>query len=159
MVKTATFESFIKNLRSTLEANLERIYAYDREETFPWDVVGALAPLGAWGMIFPKEYGGLGLTHTEYTQALEELGRIDSSTALTAESHNSLCGHTILMFGSEEQKRKYLPRMAKGETMGAWALTEPEAGSDAKSINNSTTIINNTNRIAIFVYASYDDLS
>lgn len=124
---------FILRLRSALEQHLPKLNEYDRKENFPWDVVKALAPLGAWGMIFPKKYDGLGLSHGVYVEALEEFGRIDSALALTAESHNSLCGNTILTFGNEAQKTKYLPKMAQG-MMGAWALTEPEAGSDAKSI-------------------------
>lgn len=125
---------FLLKLRAALEKELPRLSQYCAQEQFAWDSVKALAHLGVWGMVFPKEYGGLGLSHSAYVQALEEFGRVDSSLALTAESHNSLCGNSIVMAGNEEQKRRYLPRMAKGEIMGAWALTEPEAGSDAKSL-------------------------
>ncbi|MBI4064408.1 MAG: acyl-CoA dehydrogenase family protein [Elusimicrobia bacterium] len=134
---------FIPTLCAALERELARLNEYNDKEEFPWDSVKALAPLGAWGMLFPKKYGGLGLGHVEYTKALEEFGRIDSSLALTAESHNSLCGSTILRFGNEEQRKKYLPKMARG-MMGAWALTEPEAGSDAKSLKTKAELKNDS---------------
>ncbi len=137
---SAKDERFLLKLRAALEAELPRLDEYNRQEKFPWDCVKALAPLGVWGMIFPTEYGGLGLSHATYLRALEEFGRIDSSLALTAESHNSLCGNTIAIAGTEEQKRKYLPRMAKSEIMGAWALTESEAGSDAKAIKTQAQL-------------------
>ena len=131
-------EQIVARVRHILETEvLQKSKEYDLKEEFPWDCVKALAPAGVWGMLFPKEYGGLGLTHRTYVQVLEELGRIDPSLALTAESHNSLCGNTILMFGTEAQKKKYLTQMASGKSMGAWALTEPEAGSDAKSIKTT----------------------
>ena len=137
-------EKVVAKVRHILETEvLQKSKEYDRKEEFPWDCVKALAPAGVWGVLFPKEYGGLGLSHKTYVQILEELGRIDPSLALTAESHNSLCGNTILMFGNESQKKKYLTPMASGKSMGAWALTEPEAGSDAKSIKTTAELQGN----------------
>ncbi|MBI4369848.1 MAG: acyl-CoA dehydrogenase family protein [Elusimicrobia bacterium] len=136
------YQKFIESLRAQLNNQLPMLSTHDIEETFPWDCVKALAPWGVWGMIFPKKYGGLGLPHEIYVQALEEFGAACSSLALTAESHNSLCGNTILEFGTENQKLEYLPRMAQGEIMGAWALTEPNVGSDAKNIETTAVLKN-----------------
>lgn len=131
-------KDFLQTLRQTLETEIgSRMLEYNNKEEFPWDCVKILAPLGVWGMIMPPKYGGLGLTHATYVQALEELGRIDSSLALTAESHNSLCANTILFAGTQTQKKKYLPVLSSGASLGAWALTEPGAGSDAKSIQTT----------------------
>ncbi|MBI4669912.1 MAG: acyl-CoA dehydrogenase family protein [Elusimicrobia bacterium] len=141
-MKKPETKNFIVKLKNALENQRPYLDQCSQKEVFPWEAVKALIPLGAWGMIYPKEYNGLGLSHYEYVQALEEFGRVDPSLALTAESHNSLCGHTILQFGSEELRAKYLPLLAKG-TMGAWALTEAEAGSDAKSIRTTAQLKDN----------------
>ncbi|MFC1522956.1 acyl-CoA dehydrogenase family protein [Elusimicrobiota bacterium] len=127
--------NIITELRKVLNEKIKhKVAGYDIKEEFSWEFVKELAPLGIWGIIFPKEYGGLGASHKTYLRVLEELGAIDPSLALTVESHNSLAGNTINMFGSDEQKKKYLVPMAKGEALGAWCLTEPESGSDAKSL-------------------------
>ena len=106
---------------------------YDRKEEFPWPIVRRLAELGLLGILVPPEYGGAGLDYISYALALEELGRADGSVTLTVESHNSLAANHILLFGTEAQKRKHLPRLARGEVLGAWALTEPASG-DRKSV-------------------------
>ncbi|MBI4056751.1 MAG: acyl-CoA dehydrogenase family protein [Elusimicrobia bacterium] len=106
----------------------------DLKETFAWEAVEGLKKHGLLGIPFPKEYGGQNLDMVSYCLILEEIGRVDSSVALTVESHNSLCSSHIFIAGNEEQKKKYIPRLAKGEVLGAWALTEPGAGSDASGI-------------------------
>lgn len=116
------------------EEVMPRAQEHDLQETFPQELVGGLGKLGLLGVLFPKGYGGLGLDHLTYCLILEELGRADASLALTVESHNSLCSNTIYLAGNEAQKKKYLTRLAKGEVLGAWALTEPGAGSDAASL-------------------------
>jgi alkylation response protein AidB-like acyl-CoA dehydrogenase len=87
--------------------------------------------MGLLGVIFPEEYGGAGLGYIEYATVIEELARVDGSVGLFVAAHNSLCSNHIYKFGSEEQKRKYLVPLAQGKKLGAWSLTEPEAGSDA----------------------------
>jgi alkylation response protein AidB-like acyl-CoA dehydrogenase len=87
--------------------------------------------MGVMGVIFPAEYGGAGLGYLEYVIAIEELSRVDGSVGIIVAAHNSLCSNHIYMAGNEEQKRKYVPKLATGEFIGAWGLTEPGAGSDA----------------------------
>jgi alkylation response protein AidB-like acyl-CoA dehydrogenase len=113
---------------------MPRSAEFDKREEFPWDLVAGLKRLGLLGIIFPKKYGGQEMDTVSYCLILEELGRADASLALTVESHNSLCSNHIFLAGNEEQRMKYIPRLAKGEVLGAWALTEPGAGSDANSI-------------------------
>jgi short/branched chain acyl-CoA dehydrogenase len=103
----------------------------DREHRFPYDLVGELAELGLMGIPFPEEYGGGGVDTVAYTVAIEELTRIDSSVAITVAAHTSLGAMPIFLFGSEEQKREWLPDLASGRKLAAFGLTEPEAGSDA----------------------------
>ena len=107
---------------------------YDRKEEFPWPIVRRLAELGLLGILVPPEYGGAGLDYVSYALVLEELGRADGSVTLTVESHNSLAANHILLCGTETQKKTYLPRLARGEVLGAWALTEPGSGSDAAAM-------------------------
>src|SRR4029077_13177501 len=90
-----------------------------------------LAEMGLLGVIFPEQYGGAGLGYIEYVIAIEELSRIDGSIGIIVAAHNSLCSNHIFKFGTEEQKKKYLTPLAQGKKIGAWSLTEPEAGSDA----------------------------
>ncbi len=116
---------------------LPRAHEYDIKEQFPWDFVEGAKKLGLFGIFFPKKYGGQELDTVSYCLILEELGRADASLALTVESHNSLCSGHIFLTGNEAQKQKYLSRLARGEVLGAWALTEPGAGSDAASIKTT----------------------
>jgi len=104
---------------------------WDREERFPHEVIPSMAAMGLLGMQIPEEYGGAGMTFSDYVIALEEVARADASVGLTMASHNSLCTGHIFLAGNEEQKRKYLPRLARGEALGGWGLTEPGSGSDA----------------------------
>jgi short/branched chain acyl-CoA dehydrogenase len=103
----------------------------DREERFPYDIVAKLAELGLMGMPIPEEYGGAGTDTLSYAIAIEELTRVDSSVAITVAAHTSLGTMPIFLFGSEEQKREWLPQLASGQKLAAFGLTEPDAGSDA----------------------------
>jgi alkylation response protein AidB-like acyl-CoA dehydrogenase len=103
----------------------------DREGRFPYDLVAALGELGLMGMPIPEEYGGAGADTVAYAIAVEELTRVDSSVAITVAAHTSLGAMPIFLFGSEEQKREWLPALASGERLAAFGLTEPGAGSDA----------------------------
>ncbi|HET6642026.1 MAG TPA: acyl-CoA dehydrogenase family protein [Gaiellaceae bacterium] len=103
----------------------------DREHRFPYELVAELAELGLMGMTIPEEYGGAGADTLSYAIAVEELTRVDSSVAITVAAHHSLGTLPIFLFGTEEQKREWLPELASGEKLAAFGLTEPEAGSDA----------------------------
>lgn len=104
---------------------------WDEAQEFPVDVMKKLAELGFLGVLVPQEYGGAGLGYIEYVSIVEEISRVDGAIGLSVAAHNSLCSNHILTFGTEAQKRKYLPGLASGQWLGAWGLTEPEAGSDA----------------------------
>ncbi len=103
----------------------------DRTKSFPYEIVEKLGKLGLMGIPFPQEYGGGGGDTLAYALAVEELTRVDSSVAITLCAHTSLGTQPIYLFGSEQQKREWLPRLCAGEKLGAFGLTEPEAGSDA----------------------------
>src|SRR5205085_2256086 len=104
---------------------------WDEASQFPLETVKELGKMGVMGTIFPAEYGGAGLGYVEYVIAVEELSRVDGSVGITVAAHNSLCSNHIFLAGNEAQKRKYLPKLATGEFLGAWGLTEPGSGSDA----------------------------
>jgi alkylation response protein AidB-like acyl-CoA dehydrogenase len=103
----------------------------DRESRFPYEIVAELGELGLMGLPIPEEYGGAGGDTVSYAIAIEELTRIDSSVAITVAAHTSLGTMPIYLFGSEEQKKEWLPRLASGQGLAAFGLTEPDAGSDA----------------------------
>ena len=103
----------------------------DRTKSFPYEIVRELGELGLMGIPFPEEYGGGGADTLAYVLAVEELARVDSSVAITVCAHISLGTQPIFMFGSEQQKQEWLPQLCSGERLGAFGLTEPEAGSDA----------------------------
>src|SRR6266550_1388398 len=104
---------------------------WDEASHFPLEIIPKLAEMGLLGVIFPEEYGGAGLGYIEYALAIEELARVDGSVGLIVAAHNSLCSNHIFKFGTEAQKKKYLVPLASGKAIGAWSLTEPQAGSDA----------------------------
>src|SRR5579862_5445832 len=110
---------------------------WDEEERFPKEIVPKLAAMGLLGIRIPEEYGGSGMDTTSYAICVEEVARVDGSIALTVASHNGLGTGHLLAFGTEEQKRKYLPRAASGEWLAAWALTEPGSGSDAAALRTT----------------------
>ena len=104
---------------------------WDDNQIFPLDVFKKLGKLGLMGVLVPTEYGGSGFSYTEYVTAIEQLAILDPSVALSMAAHNSLCTGHILQFGNESQKRKWLPKLASAELIGAWGLTEHNTGSDA----------------------------
>jgi alkylation response protein AidB-like acyl-CoA dehydrogenase len=107
------------------------VMEWDEVSHFPSEIVPKLGEMGLLGVIFPEEYGGAGLGYIDYVIAIEELSRVDGSVGIIVAAHNSLCSNHIYKFGNEEQKKKYLTKLASGKAIGAWSLTEPEAGSDA----------------------------
>jgi len=104
---------------------------WDERQHFPVELLPKLAELGLMGVIFPEKYGGAGMGYVEYAAIIEELSRVDGSVGISVAAHNSLCSNHIYMFGTEEQKQKFLVPLARGEKLGAWGLTEAGAGSDA----------------------------
>jgi len=107
------------------------VMEWDEASKFPSEIMPKLAEMGLLGVIFPEEYGGAGLGYIEYVTAIDELSRVDGSVGIIVAAHNSLCSNHIYKFGTEAQKKKYLTPLAQGRKIGAWSLTEPEAGSDA----------------------------
>jgi short-chain 2-methylacyl-CoA dehydrogenase len=112
----------------------------DREKRFPYEIVAKLGELGLMGVPYPEEYGGGGADTLSYALVIEELARIDSSVAITVAAHTSLGSWPIHAFGSEQQKREWLPRLTAGELLGAFGLTEPEAGSDAGNVRTTASL-------------------
>jgi alkylation response protein AidB-like acyl-CoA dehydrogenase len=104
---------------------------WDEKQIFPGDVLKKLADLGFMGVLIPHEYGGAGLGYLEYVTIVEELSRVDGSVGISVAAHNSLCTGHIYNFGNDAQRSKFVVPLAKGQKLGAWSLTEPEAGSDA----------------------------
>ena len=115
-------------------------YQHDRDKTFPYEVVRQLGELGLFGLPIPEEYGGQGATHIELCLALEQLGRVDQSVAITLEAGVGLGAMPILRAGSEEQKQRWLPELAAGTALAGFGLTEPEAGSDAGATRTTATL-------------------
>ncbi len=115
----------------------------DEEEKFPLELVQEMGRLGLMGMIVPQEYGGSGLDMVAFATAIIELARADASVAITMAAHNSLGTLPLLLFGNDDQKRSYLPKLASGEILGAFGLTEPEAGSDAGATKTRAIKSNN----------------
>jgi hypothetical protein len=113
------------------------VIEWDEAQQFPMDLVPKLASLGLMGVQLPEEYGGAGLSAVDYCICIEELARVDPAVALSVAAHNGLCSSHIAMFGSDAQKRQYLPRLTSGEVLGAWGLTESGAGSDAAAMRTT----------------------
>jgi short/branched chain acyl-CoA dehydrogenase len=111
----------------------------DREKRFPYEIVAKLGELGLMGMPYPERYGGGGADNLAYAIAIEELARVDSSVAITVAAHTSLGTWPLYAFGSDEQKEAWMPRLCSGERLGAFGLTEPEAGSDAGNTRTRAT--------------------
>ncbi|MHC4938525.1 MAG: acyl-CoA dehydrogenase family protein [Planctomycetota bacterium] len=111
----------------------------DKEETFPHEEIKKAGELGLMGMLVPEEYGGVGLSNLALSEALVEINKVDASVGVTISVHNSLCCNCINLWGSEETKKKYLPKLATGEWLGAYALSEMNAGSDAGSLTCKAT--------------------
>jgi alkylation response protein AidB-like acyl-CoA dehydrogenase len=121
-----------KSIREFAEREvLPHVMKWDEHGQFPLEVVKELGKMGVMGMIFPPELGGAGLGYVEYVIAIEELSRVDGSVGIIVAAHNSLCSNHIYLAGNAEQKKKYIPKLATAEHIGAWGLTEPNSGSDA----------------------------
>lgn len=133
--------SFLENENQVMISQMIRDFAareikpkmmdWDETQEFPVELFRKLGTLGLMGVLVPEQYGGSGFGYHEYVTAIAELSRIDGSIGLSMAAHNSLCTGHILQHASEEQKQKYLPKLATGEWIGAWGLTEPNTGSDA----------------------------
>jgi hypothetical protein len=121
-----------RTVREFAEAEIRpHVMEWDEAQHFPMDLLPRLAELGLMGIQFPEEYGGAAMSAVEYCICIEELARVCPAIALSVAAHNGLCTSHIAMFGNEAQKRHYLPRLVRGEVLGAWGLTEASAGSDA----------------------------
>src|SRR5438132_8358662 len=117
------------------------VMEWDEAQHFPIELRPKLAELGLMGVLFPEEFGGAGLGYVEYVTVIEELSRVDGSVGISVAAHTSLCSNHIYLFGTEEQKQKYLVPLAEGKHLGAWGLTEPGSGSDASS-TRTTAVLN-----------------
>src|ERR1700686_771423 len=123
-----------KSVREFAEREVKpNVMTWDEAGDFPLGTVKELGKLGMLGMIFPAEYGGAGMGYVEYVTAIEELSRVDGSVGIIVAAHPSLCSNHIFLAGNEVQKKKYVSKLATGEFIGAWGLTEPSSGSDAGS--------------------------
>lgn len=119
------------------------VMIWDESQEFPIDIFKKLGELGLMGVLVPEEYGGAGLSYYEYNAIIQEISKVCGSIGLSVAAHNSLCTGHIMTFGNEEQKKKYLPKLASAEHIGAWGLTEPNTGSDAG--NMKTTAVKDGN--------------
>jgi alkylation response protein AidB-like acyl-CoA dehydrogenase len=127
-----------KTVREFAEAEIKpHVMEWDEAQTFPVDVFRNLGRLGVLGAVFPEDLGGSGYSYVDYAIVVEELARVDPSIALSVAAHVSLCANHIYTAGSAEQKQRYLPKLASGEWIGSWSLTEPEAGSDASGMRTT----------------------
>jgi alkylation response protein AidB-like acyl-CoA dehydrogenase len=125
-------------LKSFGEQNIRPyMMEWDENQTFPVDLFKKLGELGCMGVLVPEKYGGAGFGYSEYVTTIVEISKICGSIGLSVAAHNSLCTNHILMFGSDDQKDRYLPRLASGEHIGAWALTEANTGSDAGNMQTT----------------------
>ncbi len=137
---TAEQELARRTAREFAEAEIAPVIArYDEAEEFPAELVAKLGTLGFLGALFPAEYGGAGLDYVAYALVVEELSRVDGSVGITMWAHNSLCANHIYSFGTEGQRERYLPPLARAEVLGAWGLTEPGSGSDAAALRTTAT--------------------
>ncbi len=130
-----------KSIREFAVAELApHVLEWDENQIFPLEAIKKAGELGMMGAIFPEDLGGAGLGYIEYSIIIEELARVDPSVALIVAAHNSLCTNHIFLAGNDEQRQKYIPKLATGEWIGCWSLTEAEAGSDAAG-TRSTAIL------------------
>ncbi len=135
---TAEQELLRRTVREFAEAEIRPfVMDWDEAQAFPAELVPRMASIGLMGIQIPEEYGGSGLSAIDYCVCLEELARVDPSIALSVAAHNGLALAHLSMFGDEAQRRKYVPPLARGETLGAWALTEAGAGSDAAAMRTT----------------------
>jgi alkylation response protein AidB-like acyl-CoA dehydrogenase len=125
-----------KQLQSAVRAFAEgeiapHVSEWDEKSEFPHEVVKKLGEMGLLGVIFPESLGGAGMGYVEYVLAIEELSRVDGSVGIIVAAHNSLCTNHIMLGGNDEQRKRWIPKLASGQWLGAWGLTEPGSGSDA----------------------------
>jgi alkylation response protein AidB-like acyl-CoA dehydrogenase len=160
-----------KSVREFAEREiLPHVMEWDEAAKFPMETVKELGKMGLLGVIFPTEYGGAGMGYIEYVIAIEELSRIDGSVGIIVAAHTSLGSNHIYLAGNEEQKRKYIPKLATGEFIGAWGLTEPNSGSDAGGarcsavkkgdkwvLNGTKTFITNGSYADVYVVVAVTD--
>ena len=129
-----------KTVREFAESEIApHVMEWDEASQFPLATIKELGKLGLLGTMFPSEYGGAGMGYIEYVTAIEELSRVDGSVGIIVAAHTSLCSNHIFLAGNDEQKKKYIPKLATGEFIGAWGLTEPSSGSDAGSARMTAT--------------------
>ncbi len=134
------------SIREFAESEIKpNVMEWDESQHFPEELRPKLAELGLLGVLFPEQYGGAAMGYVEYATIIEELGRVCGSVGLSVAAHNSLCSNHLYMFGTEEQKQKYLVPLARGESFGAWGLTESQAGSD--SAGTRTTAVRKSNAL------------
>jgi len=124
----------------TLKHIKPNVMEWDESQTFPVELFKELGKLGLMGVLVPEEYGGSGLGYFEYVKIIEEISKVCGSIGLSVAAHNSLCTGHILYFGNEEQKKKWLPKLATAEWIGAWGLTEANTGSDALGMNTTAVL-------------------
>ena len=170
---TKTQQLFLQMIREFAEKEVKPLAAeIDDEERFPAETVEKMARLGIMGIPVPKEYGGAGGDNVLYTMAVEELSRVCATTGVVVSAHTSLCCASIMEHGTEEQKRKYLPKLASGEWIGAFGLTEPNAGTDASAqqttavregdhyvLNGNKIFITNASAANVFIIMAMTDKS
>src|SRR5207249_6423866 len=129
---TAERQAILATVRDFAEAEIRpHVMEWDEKQQFPREVFHKLGEMGLLGMIFPEEYGGSGLSTADYAAVVEEIAAVDGSVALALAAHTSLGSSHIFRFGTEAQRRRYMPRLTSGEWLAAWGLTEAEAGSDS----------------------------
>jgi butyryl-CoA dehydrogenase len=171
MKLTPEHEEFRQKIREFAEAEIEPKSSFlDESGEFPFDTMKRLGEMGILGMVVPKEYGGSGYDTLSYSIAVEEISRVCGSTGITVAAHNSLGLYPIYLFGNEEQKRKHIPPLARGEKLGSFGLTEPGAGSDAAGtkttavldgdfyvVNGSKCFITNASVGGTFVFTAMTD--
>ena len=134
-----------KSVREYAEREIApNVMKWDESGEFHMATIKELGKMGLMGVVFPTEYGGAGMGYVEYVTAIDELSRVDGSVGIIVAAHTSLCSNHIFLAGSEEQKRKYIPKLATGEFLGAWGLTEPSSGSDAGSARMTAVRRGNT---------------
>lgn len=127
-----------QSIKDFAEQNIRpHIMEWDEAQIFPVDLFKRLGEMGFMGVLIPEEYGGSGLGYHEYITIIEEISKVDPSIGLSVAAHNSLCTNHIFTFGNEEQKQKWVPKLASGEHIGAWGLTEHNTGSDAGGMNTT----------------------
>lgn len=127
-----------ETIREFAENNIRPVVMeYDESQKFPMEIMQQLGQLGFLGILIPEEFGGAGLGYTEYALVVEELAKVDPSISLSLAAHNGLCTNHLYKFGSEEQRKKYLPDLTSGKKLGMWGLTEPASGSDAAGMQTT----------------------